>query len=223
MKRSFRILLVCMAVLVASVVGAAVQQVDPGLTYEFIRQHAELMAAAPVIVSASITPELINDMKVKYGRIKVITVVVEAPAYDIDDIPFKDRVALKELGVDFATVINPELKIKDRLMPLAALVELKDDPNKSELANSLYSKYKGKELEKGEQYQFLVKRPDRGLIKMLLPLAEARKIDEFSEKAVKNLIVGGDLSALDDGLVFMGVVSQLRTMISPAQSFLSNA
>jgi len=91
------------------------------------------------------------------------------------------------------------------------------------LAGELSAKYSGKVIEEGEQYQYLVKRPDRGLIKMLLPLAEAKKIDEFSEKAVKNLVVGGDMDALEDGIVYMGVVSKLRQMISPAQSFLSKA
>lgn len=79
------------------------------------------------------------------------------------------------------------------------------------------------EIDKDEQYEFLVRRPDRGLIKMLLPLAQDGKLDEFSDKAVKNLVVGGDTDSLDDGLVFMGVVQQLQKIIAPAQSFLSKA
>ena len=223
MKNSIRILLACVAFLAVSVVGAAVHQSEPVAVFEFVKQHAELMAAAPVILTSSITPEIINDMKVKYGKVKVITVVAEAPVYDIDQVPFADRVALKSLGVDFSQIINPELDIKERLEPLEALKQLRDDKEHGALAKKLFSKYSGKEIEPGEQYQFLVRRPDRGLIKMLLPLAEARKIDEFSDKAVKNLIVGGDTKALEDGIVFMGVVAQLRRMISPAQSFLSNA
>ncbi len=81
----------------------------------------------------------------------------------------------------------------------------------------------GKEITPAELYQFLVKRPDRGLIKMLLPLAQSGKLDEFTDKAIKNLIVGGDTDALEDGIVFMGVSSQLKDMIAPAQTFLSKA
>jgi hypothetical protein len=74
-----------------------------------------------------------------------------------------------------------------------------------------------------EQYTFVARRPDRALIKMLLPLAKGDEIDEFADKAIKNLIVEGDMGALDDGIVYMGVVSQLQGLIQPAQSFLSNA
>ncbi len=78
-------------------------------------------------------------------------------------------------------------------------------------------------VEEGEQYEFLVRRPDRSLIKMLLPLAESGKVDEFADKAIKNLIVGGEVEALEDGIVYMGVVSQLQGLIQPAQSFLKKA
>ncbi len=167
MKNSIRILLCGLFMLIAGVVGAAVAP-EPSLILtqvQVMNTAPVIVMAAPVILSASITPDLIYDMKVKYGKIKIITVVVEEAEKDDD----------------------------------------------------------GLEVTPPETYQFLVRRPDRGLIKMLLPLAESRKIDEFSEKAVKNLVVGGDTDKLEDGLVFMGVVSQLRTMISPAQSFLSNA
>lgn len=74
-----------------------------------------------------------------------------------------------------------------------------------------------------ESYHFAVRRPDRGLIKMLMPLAEGKEIDEFADKAVKNLVVAGDMDALEDGIVYMGVVQQLKDIISPSASFLSNA
>jgi hypothetical protein len=81
----------------------------------------------------------------------------------------------------------------------------------------------GKIICPGESYEFAVRRPDRGHISMLMPLAQKQEIDEFAEKAVKNLVVGGDMEALEDGLVFMGVVSQLKDVIRPAQSFLAKA
>jgi hypothetical protein len=222
MKFSFRVLMGCLVLLCVSVVCGAVQA-DPVAVGMFLKDNAVYLMAGPAIVSTSITPELINDLKLKYGKLKLITVVVEAPVYDIDKMAFSDRILFKQLGIDYATIVNSELSIEDRLKPLNELTLLRDDNEKGTIAAELYSKYTGKVTEEGEQYQFLIKRPDRGLIKMLLPLAEAKKIDEFAEKAVKNLIVGGDMAALEDGIVYMGVVSQLRQTISPAQSFLSKA
>jgi PHP family Zn ribbon phosphoesterase len=110
------------------------------------------------------TKEL-EDLKLKYGKIKVLTVIVE-----------------------------PEVKDAEGVVTTPA-----------------------------EKYEFAIRRPDRGHIKMLLPLAEKKEIEEFADKAVKNLVVGGDTDALEDGIVYMGVVSQLKGMISPAESFLANA
>lgn len=206
-----------------------VHAVEP-VHFEFVAEkvsqlmydHAYVAMAAPIIVSANITPEIIQDMKLKYKRIKLITVVVEPAVYDIDELTPKDRANLRILGIDVSIIDNTELDIKDRLKPLEMLADFRDDKEKSKIAVEL-SKYTGKVVEEAEQYQFIVKRPDRGLIKMLLPLAEKGKVEEFSEKAVKNLVVGGDLDALEDGIVFMGVIPQLRRMISPATSFLSKA
>lgn len=222
MKSFVRVLMGCLVLLCVSVAGAVVQA-DPVATGQFLKDNAVLMVSAPAFVSSSITPELIADLKLKYGKLKLITVVVEAPVYDIDRVAFSDRVLFKQLGVDYATIVNSELSLEERLKTLEALEEFKDNKEKWAIAATLLEKYQGKILEHGEQYQFLVKRPDRGLIKMLLPLAEAKKIDQFSDNAVKNLIVAGDMNSLEDGLVYMGVVSQLKEMISPAQSFLANA
>jgi len=222
MKFSYRVLMGCLVLLCVSVISASVQA-DPVAAGEFLKDHAVFMMAAPVVVSTSITHELINDLKVKFGQISIITVVVDTPIYDIDKDAFSDRVLLKQLGIDYATIVNNELSLEDRLKPLNELTLLRDDKTNGAVAAELFSKYSGKVLEEGEQYQFLIKRPDRGLIKMLLPLAEAKKIDEFAEKAVKNLVVGGDMESLEDGIVYMGVVSQLRQTICPAQSFLSKA
>jgi hypothetical protein len=185
-------------------------------------QYGLAMAAPLVIFSKNITPEMISDLKIKFGSIKMITIVIEEPVYDIDDIPFADLVKFKELGVDYSLITNKNDTIENRIAALQFLIELKDG-DKSKLAAELYSKYQGKEIEKGEIYQFLVKRPDRGLMKMLGELGRTEKYEEFNDKAIKNLIVGGDMDALDDGLVYMGIVQQLRPMMKHARSFLSKA
>lgn len=214
------------ALLVAIVTVQAVEPVHIEFVAEkasqLMHDHAYVAMAAPLIVSAKITPEIIKDLQLKFGKIKLITVVVESAVYDIDELTRVDKANLKILGIDVDIICNTELDIADRLKPLEMIVDFRNDKEKSKIAISL-SKYTGKIIEEAEQYQFLVKRPDRSLIRMLLPLAEKGKVDEFAEKAVKNLVVGGDMDALEDGIVFMGVIPQLRQMISPARSFLSKA
>lgn len=214
------------ALLVTIVTVQAIEPVHVNFAAEKISQlmcdNTYVAMAAPIIVSANITPEIIKDLQLKFGKIKLITVVVEPGIYDIDELTRSDKANLRRLGIDVDTISNTELDIKDRLKPLEQLSDFRDDNEKSKIAVSL-SKYSGKVVEEAEQYQFIVKRPDRGLIKMLLPLAEKGKVDEFAEKAVKNLVVGGDMDALEDGIVYMGVIPQLRRMISPARSFLSKA
>lgn len=169
MKKSIGILLTCLLVLVAGVTASIVSSVDitPAIDYMANNSREVIsMGAIPAgIITSSITPEIIQDLKVKYKHVKLVTVVVE-----------------------------PEEKDKD-----------------------------GKVITEAEQYQFVVRRPDRSHIKMLLPLAKDRKIDEFADKAIKNLVVGGDMDALEDGIVYMGVVSKLEKMIAPAATFLANA
>lgn len=211
-----------LALIVITITASAVTCVEMDSAVLLLKENYKALAFAPVIVSAKITPELIEQMKVKYGRIKLITVVVEAPVYDIDQLSAIEISTMKLLGIDVAQVRNKSLELSERLKPFEKLYEYRDESDKREYAQSLLH-IEGKIIEEGEQYQFLVKRPDRGLIKMLLPLAQGGKIDEFAEKAVKNLIVEGDIDALEDGIVFMGVVSQLKEMIAPAQAFLSKA
>ena len=167
MKNSIKILLCCTFLVFAGMVGATIapDPVQVPTLIELSNTAPVMLMAAPVILSGSITQAQIDDLKIKYGKIKIITVVAEEGEKDEQGNP-----------------VSPD-----------------------------------------EVYQFLVRRPDRSMIKMLLPLAESRQLDEFADKAVKNLVIGGDIDKLDDGIVFMGVVSQLKEMISPAQSFLSNA
>lgn len=183
-----------------------------------------VMVAPLAIMSKNITAEMIQDLKIKYGSIKMITVVVEAPVYDIDNIPFADLVKFKQLGINPRLITNTDDTYENRMSVLETLKEFKDKGNdQSKIAIELYSKYNGKELEKGEIYQFLVKRPDKGLIKMLSELARAEKYEEFNDKAIQNLVVGGDMEKLDDGLVYVGVVEQLKPLMKHTRSFLSKA
>jgi hypothetical protein len=166
MKRNMKIFMCLMALLVVSVTAMAMGSVDVVAVGHQLHANAGALVASAAIISASITPEMINDAKLKYLHVQLLTIRVTSETLDAS-----------------GAVVTP-----------------------------------------AEQYQFIVRRPDRSLIKMLLPLAgDTSQLDVFADSAVKNLIVGGDMAALDDGLVFMGVVSQLKDLIQPASAFLETA
>lgn len=109
MKKSIGILLTCLLVLVAGVTASILSSVDitPAIDYMANNSREVIsMAAIPAgVITSSITPEIIQDLKVKYKHVKLVTVVVE-----------------------------PEEKDKD-----------------------------GKVISEAEQYQFVVRRPDRSI------------------------------------------------------------
>lgn len=222
MKRSIGILVGLLTLLVVTITASAVTTAGIDQSIILARDHACLLGLAPMIFTTSITPQIIEELKLKFGHINIITIVVEEAVFDIDQIPESDLKILRKLGIDTLTLVNKGLEPEDRLKALDKL-SLLEDKESIKLLKCLSKSYTGAEISPAEKYQFLVKRPDRGLIKMLLPLAKDGKLDEFSDKAVKNLVVGGDMDSLDDGLVFMGLVSELKGMITPAQSFLSKA
>lgn len=112
----------------------------------------------------TISKEDLNRLKAKYGKVKVITVVVEEPERDADG----NVVAC-------------------------------------------------------EAYYFAVRRPDQGQVRMLTSFAKKGDEDKFVSSAIKNLVVGGDMEALEDGLVYMGITIQLQGLLKPYQSFLAKA
>lgn len=173
------------------------------------------------LFSPKLSADIIQDLKVKYGQIKIITVVVEPEEYDIDSLTHEQLQYLKSLTIDTITLVNRSLPLDQRLSSVTAF--LNDSEKDPVCQGKVMEMVSGRVVDLGEKYQFAVRRPDRSLIKMLMPLAQQKKLDEFSEKGVKNLVVAGDLDALEDGLVFMGVVQQLQDLIAPYESFLSKA
>lgn len=184
--------------------------------------HCTIYALAPVaIFSSNLSPEVLNGLKVKYGPIKIISVIVEPEEYDIDRLTPNQLLLLNSLGIDTLQLVNKNLSLEQRLLSVSAfLINGEIDDLEKEKVRSIAA---GIVVDEGEKYQFAVRRPDRGLIKMLMPLAQQKKLDEFAEKSVRNLVVAGDMDALEDGLVFMGVVQQMQELIAPYESFLSKA
>lgn len=188
------------------------------------------MSKSVAIISKNITPSVLEELKAKFGKLQIITVVVEQEEYDIDDLSDTTIAFLVSEKIDVMALRNRSLSVAERMASVDAYcailpAEHDDDGNKELLRKQdmMRQMVQGIVTYEGEKYQFVVRRPDRGHIKMLLPLAEAKKLDDFSDKAVKNLVVGGDVDSLEDGIVFMGVVSNLKSMIAPAFSFLSKA
>ena len=114
----------------------------------------------------NISEEQIQDAKLKYGKVQVLTVVVTAAVKDAE-----------------GNITTPE-----------------------------------------ESYNVLVIRPSKSVIQLLTSVSN--DTDKFFNVAVANLVVPGvgDTDLLEkDGLVYMGFVTQVKNLISPAQSFLSPA
>ncbi|MDA3852674.1 MAG: hypothetical protein PF444_00295 [Bacteroidales bacterium] len=214
--------------LIALVLGVLCVQAEPvefQMVADHFTQHAEVytcsLMAVPLVAHAKVTAELIKELGLQFGTLKIITVVVDPVGYDIDNLGYGDKRDLKALGLEWSIIHDTDIPLEERLKELHKLNKI--DGDGKVLAKTLLAKYKGEVTDEGEKHEFLVRRPGRSLIKMLLPLAEQGKIDEFSDKAIKNLVVGGEVDALDDGIVFMGVVSQLRGLIQPAAAFLKKA
>ena len=116
--------------------------------------------------NCTISASELADLATKHGKIKILTVVLEAPIYD-----------------ESGTIID-----------------------------------------KGEFYSYAVKRPDPGTIKMMMNYAKSGKTDEYVGAFINNLIVGGDVEALkSNGLVYLGLATQVDNFLKPYESFLANA
>lgn len=218
MKRSVTILLTLMGIFMIGMAFAALSQVDVPMMAQTVKANAHY-AMVPLVISPAITEDLIRDLKIKFGMIKVITIVVEPDEYDIDNLSFADRVYLKGLGIDVKKLINKSLSLDDRLESVHEYLSKSGiSQTEKETVQQLAS---GRVLVPGEKYQFLVRRPDKGLVKMLTELGQKGSFSEFADSAVKNLVVGGDTEALENGTVFIGVVAEIKSMIGPAESFLS--
>lgn len=170
----FLLLMAIMALAITSFADASI--IHPA-TY-FVQNMSPVDVGLPVVSIAAIpialyvkehttiTPDLIKELTAKYGKIKIITVVVEPPVYNSDE------------------------SIKDP----------------------------------GEFYEFAFRRPDAGLIRMLTEYTQKGENQKYIDAVIKNLIVGGDIDKIEsDGVVYLGVVSQIKDMMQPYEAFLSKA
>lgn len=75
-------------------------------------------------------------------------------------------------------------------------------------------------LDDDESYQFVVKRPTRTLIEAV---SDTKDITKMNDMVIKNMVVGGDVDALDDGLVYAELMKRLGVIMKSASGFLSKA
>ncbi len=120
---------------------------------------------------------------------------------------------LKEYLDENCTISKEDLSaLKNKYGKIQIITVVIDEPQRDEEGAVIYV---------GEVYYFAVRRPTQKLMRMLKSLANDD--DNFISSAIKNLVVGGDMDALDDGLVYMGITSQLQNVLKPYQSFLTKA
>lgn len=137
-------------------------------------EHVSMTIASLAIVplatfvkdNCTITPVELADLAILYGKIKILTVVLEAPTYDDE----------------------------------------------------------GNITDKGEFYSYACKRPDQGTIRMMMNFTKNGDTEKYIECFIKNIIVSGDTEKLKtDGLVYLGLASEVDNFLKPYQSFLEKA
>lgn len=76
-------------------------------------------------------------------------------------------------------------------------------------------------IDESEKYQFAVCRPSRATISAIA--SNKDNLTKANDIIIKNMVVGGDLEALDDGIVFARVLKELGGIVKQGQSFLTKA
>lgn len=139
---------------------------DMGLSFASLAIVPAIPLGLYVKENCTIPAKELADLALKYGKIKILTVVVDPPTYN-------------DAG------------------------ELTD---------------------KGEFYSYAVRRPDAGMVRMLVDYAEKGENQKYIDAAIKNLIVGGDIELIQtDGVVYMGITAQLKDVLRPYDTFLDKA
>jgi len=177
MKLSRFNLLLCMAILMATVFTICDATACSSIIHyasNISTQHIGMAMAAVVIAplatyvkdNSTISPTELADLALKYGKIKILSVVLEAPTYD-----------------DNGVLTEP-----------------------------------------GEFYNYACRRPDQGTIRMMMDFAKKGKTEEYIECFIKNIVVAGDVEKLKtDGLVYLGLSTEVDNFLKPYQSFLAKA
>lgn len=71
----------------------------------------------------------------------------------------------------------------------------------------------------GEKYQYVVRKPDRAVLKLIGKYAVENNVEKVNEALIKNCVLAGDMEALDkDGAVYLAVLNEINLLKSKAKS-----
>lgn len=76
-------------------------------------------------------------------------------------------------------------------------------------------------IDEDEKYQFYVCRPTRDLLSAIA--SNKDDLNKANNMILKNMVVGGDMDALDDGVVYAALMANIAKIIKQGTSFLSKA
>ena len=124
---------------------------------------------------------------------------------------------LKDVGVALAMAapvagvgaVNP----KHLRIPMERFNELKAKHGRLYVVNI--------SIEEDEHYQFIVCRPSRSLLSAIASYQD--NMEKANDLIIKNMVLDGDLDALDDGLVYAKLMEQVASIMSQGTAFLQKA
>lgn len=114
--------------------------------------------------------------------------------------------------------------------PIAAVAVGKFNVDNLKIPQAEFDKLKAKygrlyvidiNIDEDESYQFIVIRPTRQLLSALAKYKD--DIDKANDMIIKNMVVGGDMEGLDDGIVYASLMKDIARIIDQGKSFLSKA
>lgn len=77
------------------------------------------------------------------------------------------------------------------------------------------------QIDEDEKYQYIVCRPTRNLLSAIAKYKD--DLDKANDLILKNMVVAGDMDALEDGIVFARLMKDTAKIIEQGTSFLSKA
>ena len=77
------------------------------------------------------------------------------------------------------------------------------------------------EIDEEERYQYIAKRPSKNLISAIYENKD--DLTKMEELMLKNVVVAGDMEALEDGAVYTQLLTSIGVLMKVGKSFLSKA
>ncbi|WP_165025637.1 hypothetical protein [Dysgonomonas sp. ZJ279] len=76
-------------------------------------------------------------------------------------------------------------------------------------------------IDENESYQFIIRRPNKEIISAVS--ANKNDITKSNDILIKNMVVGGDLDCLDDGIVYSRLMGELGKIMKQGSSDFTKA